>query len=61
MLDRPYFMTNRHWYTFDFEKHIYVLTPAAPEEAKESYEQYLKDTEQMKQNMIGTESENPNK
>ena len=42
MRDMPYFMTDEHWYTFDFEKRIFVLTPNAPDEAKESYEEYLK-------------------
>ena len=38
----PYFMTNEDWYEFDFEKRIFVLTEKAPEKAKESYEEYLK-------------------
>ena len=40
--DMPYFMTNEGWYEFDFEKRIFVLTEKAPEKAKESYEEYLK-------------------
>ena len=39
----PYFMTNEDWYEFDFEKRIFVLTENAPEKAKESYEEYLKE------------------
>jgi hypothetical protein len=35
-------MTNESWYEFDFEKRIFVLTEKAPEKAKESYEEYLK-------------------
>jgi transcription initiation factor IIF auxiliary subunit len=42
MRDMPYFMTNEDWYEFDFEKRIFVLTDKAPEKAKESYEEYLK-------------------
>jgi hypothetical protein len=42
MIDMPYFMTNEDWYEFDFEKRIFVLTEKAPEKAKESYEEYLK-------------------
>jgi len=46
MQDMPYFMTNKHWYTYDFEKKMFVLTPHAPESAKESYEEYLKNKKQ---------------
>lgn len=42
IVEQPYFMTDKHWYTFDFEKRIFVLTPYAPEKAKESYEEYTK-------------------
>lgn len=43
MRDRPYFMNNSKWFEFDFNKRIYVLTKEAPEEAKESYQVYLKE------------------
>lgn len=46
MLDMPYFMENEDWYEFDFEKKMYVLTDKAPEKAKESYEEWLKDNDQ---------------
>ena len=42
MQDMPYFMTNKKWYKFDFEKRMFVLTEHAPDEAKESYKEYLK-------------------
>lgn len=42
MRDMPYFMTNEDWYKFDFEKRIFVLTEKAPEKAKESYKEYIK-------------------
>ena len=42
MQDMPYFMSNKDWYTFDFEKRLFVLTEKAPEKAKESYAEYLK-------------------
>ena len=42
MQDMPYFMSNKDWYTFDFEKRRFVLTEKAPEKAKESYAEYLK-------------------
>lgn len=43
MLDMPYFMTNKEWYRFDFEEDRFVLTEKAPEEAKKSYEKYMKE------------------
>lgn len=42
MRDMPYFMTDESWYAFDFEKRRFVLTDKAPEKAKESYAEYLK-------------------
>ena len=42
----PYFMTNEDWFEFDFEKRIFVLTEKAPEKAKESYEEYIKELNQ---------------
>ena len=38
----PYFMTNKKWYKFDFEKRMFVLTEYASDKAKESYQEYLK-------------------
>lgn len=43
MVDMPYFMTNDEWYYFDFDKLRYVLTDKAPEKAKESYNEYIKE------------------
>ena len=42
MRDMPYFMNDKKWYKFDFEKRMYILTKDAPEKAKESYDEYLK-------------------
>lgn len=42
MRDMPYFMNNEEWFRFDFDKRIFVLTEKAPEKAKESYNEYLK-------------------
>jgi hypothetical protein len=42
----PYFMTNEDWFEFDFEKRIFGLTEKAPEKAKESYEEYIKELNQ---------------
>lgn len=43
MIDMPYFMTNEKWYKFDYKKRMYVLTAEAPKEAKESYDEYMKE------------------
>lgn len=43
MRDMPFFMTNKNWYEFDFEKRCFILTDKAPKEAVESYEEYVKD------------------
>ncbi len=40
--DMPYFMNDEKWFEFDFEKRMFILTKDAPAEAKESYEEYLK-------------------
>lgn len=42
MKDMPYFMNNKKWYKFNFDKRIFILTEEAPEKAKESYEEYMK-------------------
>lgn len=41
MLDKPYFMNDKRWYKFDFDKRKYVLTESAPDEAKKTYEEYM--------------------
>lgn len=43
MKDMPYFMTDERWYGFDFKKRKFVLTNEAPEKAKKSYEEYMKE------------------
>ena len=45
MLDMPYFMTNKDWYYFDGER--FVLTAQAPEEAKESLEEFYRDAKEI--------------
>ena len=37
-----YCFSDESWYTVDCEKGIRVLTDKAPEEAKESYQEYYK-------------------
>lgn len=41
MLDMPYFMTDKTWYEYDFDNHKFILTSNAPEEAVESYQEYM--------------------
>lgn len=41
----PFFMTNKEWYYFDGEK--FVLTDEAPENAKESLEEFYKDEKEL--------------
>ena len=36
----PYFLTNEKWYFYDEEDFCYKLTKEAPEEAKESYNEF---------------------
>lgn len=40
MKDMPYFMNDKRWFEFDFEKKKFVLTAEAPEEAVKSYKEY---------------------
>lgn len=42
MVDMPYFMENDSWYYFDAERGKYVITPKAPQKAKDSYERFYK-------------------
>lgn len=35
--EKPYFLTSPDWYTFDISQGKYILTDAAPQEAKASY------------------------
>ena len=39
-IEKPYFMTNPAWYTFNEEEWKYELTEDAPERARESYAEY---------------------
>lgn len=47
-VDEPYFMKNKNWYYFDFEKRKYMLTDEAPKKAVESYNEYYKTIESVK-------------
>lgn len=42
MQDRPYFMENKEWYAYDFEKRVYYCTDKAPEKAKQSLKEFYK-------------------
>lgn len=44
MIGRPYFMSNKDWYRYDTEHGGWVVTEKAPKEAKESYEQFKKES-----------------
>ena len=46
MLDRPYFMENKEWYTYDVKKRCYVLTDKAPDKARKSYDEYFEELRQ---------------
>lgn len=39
-VEQPYFMTNKEWYYFDEDEFCYKLTEAAPEKAKQSYDEF---------------------
>lgn len=40
--ERPYFMKNKEWYTYDYKNLKYILTDKAPKKAKESYNEFYK-------------------
>lgn len=42
MQDRPYFMQDKSWYAFDFDKGEFVLTEKAPEDAKRSLAEFYR-------------------
>lgn len=44
----PFFMNDDTWFKYDFDKEMYVLTDKAPEKAKKSYKEYLKERENMR-------------
>ena len=43
MLDMPYFMSNKEWYYFDYNKREYKLTDKAPDKAKDSLKEFYKE------------------
>ncbi len=47
MIDIPYFMTDKEWYTFDFEQRRFVLTDKATPKARASYEKYRKEMKRL--------------
>lgn len=46
------FFANEEWYDIDYEKSEFVLTEKAPEEVRESYEEYIKMMEHARKNHI---------
>ena len=42
-LPEPLFMTNEEWYYFDEKAFCYKLTDKAPEDARQSYEEFYKE------------------
>lgn len=42
MQDRPYFMQDKSWYEFDFDKGEFVLTDKAPDDAKRSLAEFYR-------------------
>lgn len=46
MREKPYFLTNPAWYTVDLddEERGYKLTDKAPEEARQSYDEFYSGT-----------------
>lgn len=39
-IEKPYFMQNKEWYYFDFDKKKFVLTDKATYKAKKSYKAF---------------------
>ena len=51
MVDRPYFMSNKDWYEFDFKTRRFILSEKAPKEAEKSLNEYYKNvTERISHN-----------
>lgn len=48
---KPYFMTNEEWYILDDVTGEIKLTEKAPPEAVESYKKYMKQIEEMEEEM----------
>lgn len=44
MIERPYFLNNPEWYTFNAEEWRYELTDKAPAKARESYAEFYNNT-----------------
>lgn len=42
VLLKPYFLTNKKWYYYDYDKLMYILTKEAPQKAIESYNEFYK-------------------
>ena len=43
MIDMPYFMTNKEWFYFDYQKRKFILTDKAPQKAKKSYNEFYRE------------------
>lgn len=40
MIEKPYFLNNKDWYTYNEEEFRYELTDKATEKAKKSYSEF---------------------
>lgn len=60
-LNKPYFMTNDEWYTYDDVELDFQLTDKAPPEAIESYNEYMKSIKRYEDETLIDDDEVPNK
>lgn len=49
LAEEPYFMKNKEWYYYDEKEGKLFLTDKAPKEARESYEEYYKQFEDIEE------------
>ena len=48
--EKPYFLENEEWYTYNIEEGKYELTDKAPQEAVESYNEFYADSVKVEEN-----------
>ena len=48
--EKPYFLENEEWYTYNIEEGKYELTDKAPQEAVESYNEFYADSVKIEEN-----------
>lgn len=41
--NEPFFLKNKDWYTYDYDKCRYVIKDTAPEKVKENYKRFYKE------------------